>query len=61
MAFMATELDLIHVHATTASLSLLDVTCDQALLPSFITRGKEGVKHSFDGSHVKRTDSDFFS
>ena len=36
------------------------LTCDQALPLSLITRGEEVVKHSFDGSHVKRTDSDLF-
>ena len=37
------------------------LTCEQALPLSLMTRGEEGLKHSFDGSHVKRTDSDLFS
>ena len=37
------------------------LTCDQALPLSLITRGEEGLKHSFDGSNVKWTDSDLSS
>ena len=37
------------------------VTCDQALPLSLIARGEERLKHSFDGSHVKRTVSDLLS